>query len=79
MPLTKGELSPLLVKPREAQRLLGCSHKRLYALLADGALVSFKDGRSRKITLASLNEYVARGDRRFSRIATETANVSLCN
>jgi len=40
--------------------MLGCSHKRLYQLLADGELESFKDGRSRKITVASIQSRIAR-------------------
>lgn len=55
-----AEIAPLIVKPREARRLLSCSHKRLYELLNAGELESFKDGRSRKITTRSINSYVAR-------------------
>jgi hypothetical protein len=41
--------------------MLECGHKRLYQLLADGELESFKDGRSRKITVKSIEQFVARG------------------
>jgi hypothetical protein len=51
----------LVVSPRIACQMLSCSHKRLYCLLADGQLESFKDGRSRKITVASINARTARG------------------
>ena len=51
----------LVVKPRQACRLLDCGHKRLYQLLAEGQLESFKDGRSRKITVESIRRYIARG------------------
>jgi hypothetical protein len=57
-----GDLEgPLVVKPRVACQLLSCSHKRLYQLLGDGQLDSFKDGRSRKITVASIRQLIARG------------------
>jgi excisionase family DNA binding protein len=55
-----GDLEPLIVKPREACKMLSCSHKKLYQLLADGELESFKDGRSRKITVASIKRRIAR-------------------
>jgi hypothetical protein len=51
---------PLLVKPRDAWRMLGCGNTRGYELLAAGELDSFLDGRSRKITVASIHAYVAR-------------------
>jgi hypothetical protein len=51
----------LVVSPRTACLMLSVSHKRLYCLLADGQLESFKDGRSRKITVASIKARIARG------------------
>ena len=54
-----GDLGPLVVKPREACKMLSCSHKKLYQLLADGELESFKDGRSRKITVTSIKRRIA--------------------
>lgn len=53
------ELEPLVVKPKAACRVLGCGTTRLYALLRAGQLESFRDGRSRKITLASIHGYVS--------------------
>jgi hypothetical protein len=53
-------LEPLVVKPRDAWRMLGCGNTRGYELLAAGELDSFLDGRSRKITVASIHAYVAR-------------------
>jgi excisionase family DNA binding protein len=50
----------LLVKPSDACRLLGCGRTRLYQLLNAGELDSFKDGRSRKITVASIHRFVER-------------------
>lgn len=51
---------PLLVRPRDAWRMLGCGNTRGYQLLASGELESFLDGRSRKITVASIHAYIAR-------------------
>jgi len=56
-----GHLGPLIVKPRDARRMLSCSQKKLYELLRDGQLESFKDGWSRKITVSSIEQYIARG------------------
>ena len=38
----------LVVNPRTACLMLSCSHKRLYQLMVDGELESFKNGRARK-------------------------------
>lgn len=51
---------PLLVKPREAWRLLNCSNTRGYELIAAKELESFLDGRSRKITMKSIHQYIER-------------------
>ena len=50
----------LIVSPRRARRMLDCGNTRLYELIAARELESFKDGRSRKITVASIKAYVAR-------------------
>jgi excisionase family DNA binding protein len=39
--------------------MLQCGRKHVYQLIAEGHLVSFKDGRSRKITVASIEAYIA--------------------
>jgi hypothetical protein len=62
-------IGPLVVKPRAARTMLSCSHKKLYQLLADGHLESFRDGASRKITVASIERYISRG------LATGTSNL----
>jgi excisionase family DNA binding protein len=51
---------PLIVKPKAARVMLSCSHKRLYELINAKELESFKDGRSRKITTASIAAYIER-------------------
>jgi excisionase family DNA binding protein len=53
-------LDPLVVKPREAWVMLGCGNTWGYELLAAGELESYLDGRSRKITVASIHAYIAR-------------------
>jgi hypothetical protein len=52
--------TPLLVKPKTAWKMLGCGNTRGYELLAAGELESFLDGRSRKITVASIHQYIDR-------------------
>jgi hypothetical protein len=51
---------PLVVKPKVAWKMLACSNTRGYELLAAGELESYKEGRSRKITVASIRALVAR-------------------
>jgi hypothetical protein len=51
---------PLVVSPRRAQQMLDIGHSRLYELLSQGELQSFKDGKSRKISVASIRDFVAR-------------------
>lgn len=55
-----GKFEPLVVKPDVAWKLLACGRTRGYELLAAGELESFKDGRSRKITVASIKLYIER-------------------
>jgi hypothetical protein len=57
----------IVVSPRRARHMLDCGTTRLYQLLAAGELESFLDGRSRKITVASIRRYVER------RLSTTTA------
>ena len=51
---------PLVVKPRDARQLLAVGNTYLYELIAAGELDSFRDGRSRKITVDSIRRYIAR-------------------
>lgn len=55
-----GEAVPLVVKPKVAWQMLACSNTHGYELLAAGELESFLDGRSRKITVASIHRLIAR-------------------
>ena len=51
---------PLVVSPDRAKTMLDCGTTRLYELIAAGELESFRDGKSRKITVASIKARVAR-------------------
>jgi hypothetical protein len=55
-----NDLDPLVVKPKVAWKMLSCSNTQGYELLAAGELESYKEGRSRKITVASIKALVAR-------------------
>ena len=58
--LSPDSLEPLVVGPRVAWRLLGCSNTYGYGLLAAGELESYLDGRARKITMASIRSRIER-------------------
>lgn len=64
------DAEPLAVKPKGACQMLDCGLTRLYQLLNAGELVSYRDGGSRKITVASIREYQAR---RIAASQTEAA------
>ena len=53
-------IEPLLVRPRDAWRLLGCGNTHGYELLNAKELESFLDGKARKITVASIHAYIGR-------------------
>jgi hypothetical protein len=49
----------LVVSPRRAKHLLDVGNTRLYQLVNEKKLDSYLDGRSRKITVASIRRYIA--------------------
>jgi hypothetical protein len=52
---------PLVVRPKQAWAMLGCSHDTGYKLLERGELETYLDGGARKITgVASIKAYIAR-------------------
>jgi hypothetical protein len=55
-----GKDEPLVVSPRRARSMLDCGNTRLYELIAAHELETFKDGKSRKITVKSIKAYIAR-------------------
>ena len=57
---SKAPIEPIVVRPKQACILLGCGPTYLFDLLNKGELESYRDGRSRLITLASIKARVAR-------------------
>ena len=51
---------PLIVKPSGACRMLNCGRTHLYALLRAGEIDSLLDGRSRKVVVQSIHQYIQR-------------------
>jgi excisionase family DNA binding protein len=56
---SEGEIA-LVVSPGRAQQMLDCGEARVYELLKTGELRSYKDGKSRKILVASVHAYIER-------------------
>jgi hypothetical protein len=56
-----GDDERLVVSPRRARHMLDCGNTRLYELLKNNELDSYLDGRSRKITVASIHRHIAQG------------------
>src|SRR5450631_3554803 len=48
------------ISPKNARKVIGCGNTRFYELLNSGEIQSYTDGRSRKVLVASLRDYVAR-------------------
>jgi hypothetical protein len=55
-----GHDEPLVVSPARAKAILDIGHTKLYELLGAGELESYRDGKSRKITVASIKARIAR-------------------
>jgi excisionase family DNA binding protein len=55
-----GDLEPLSVSPRQACLLLGVGNTRLYELIRDGELSTYREGRARRITMQSIRARVSR-------------------
>ncbi len=56
----QSDTGPLVVSVRKAKQLLDLSHHQIYRLIARGELTSAKFGRARRITTASIHDYLAR-------------------
>jgi excisionase family DNA binding protein len=65
---TNHDAEPILVSPRQALRLLDISNSSLYELLRSGQIRSLHVGRSRRIPLEAIKEFVAK------RLAENPAN-----
>ena len=55
-----NQFEPLAVNPRQASLLLGVGITRLYELIGNGELESYRDGRARRITMQSIRRRVER-------------------
>ncbi len=55
-----SDLEPLSVSPRQACQLLNVGNTRLYQLIRDGELSTYREGRARRITLESIRARVSR-------------------
>ena len=55
-----GDDTPLVVSPKGAARLLNLGVTKIYELIANQQLESYRDGASRKITTRSICAYVER-------------------
>jgi Helix-turn-helix domain len=55
-----GGAAPLLVKPNAAMTMLCVSRAKLYEIINRRQIESFKEGKSRLITVASIHDYIAR-------------------
>jgi excisionase family DNA binding protein len=59
--------APFVASPNQAMRVIQVSRKKLYELINTGELESYTEGKSRRITVRSINEYIER------RLAAEAA------
>jgi hypothetical protein len=55
-----GHDNKMVVSPERAKQLLDIGTTRLYELLNSRELESYKDGKSRKITMRSITAYIDR-------------------
>jgi hypothetical protein len=69
-PVSDAQLGPngsLVATPNQTMSYIGIAREKLYALIAQGELESYTEGRSRKILWPSIHGYVKR------RLAAEAA------
>jgi excisionase family DNA binding protein len=59
--------APLVASPNQTMRAIQVSRKKLYELINAGELESYTEGKSRRITIKSINDYIER------RLAAEAA------
>jgi excisionase family DNA binding protein len=50
----------LALRPNEAARALGVGRDKLFALLAEGKIKSFREGITRLIPVSAIEEYLAK-------------------
>jgi excisionase family DNA binding protein len=59
-PTPENSIRPIVVKPKVVPSFGICGLTKVYSLIANGELESYRDGRSRLITVASIEAYVER-------------------
>jgi excisionase family DNA binding protein len=59
-PGTSALESALVASPNQTMRAIHVSRKKLYELINTGELESYTEGKSRRITVKSINEYIER-------------------
>ena len=52
--------APLVASPKQAMRAIQVSRKKLYELINTGELQSYTEGKSRRIIVKSINDYIER-------------------
>ena len=52
--------APLVASPNQAMAMIQVSRKKLYELINTGELESYTEGKSRRITVKSINDYIER-------------------
>jgi excisionase family DNA binding protein len=52
--------APLVASPNQAMRAIQVSRKKLYELINTGELESYTEGKSRRITVKSIHDYIER-------------------
>ncbi len=52
--------APLVASPTQAMRAIQVSRKKLYELINTGELQSYTEGKSRRIIVKSINDYIER-------------------
>jgi excisionase family DNA binding protein len=57
--LSDSEFGPLVVRPARAAVMLNCGLTQIYKLIDAGELTTYLDGHARKITVESINRYIA--------------------
>jgi excisionase family DNA binding protein len=55
-----SESKQFALRPNDAARSLGIGRDKLFALLADGAIRSFREGNVRLIPMSAIQEYLER-------------------
>ena len=53
-------MDKLLLTPEEASEVLGIGRTKVYALIADGDLLSVRIGNSRRVPRDAVDEFIAR-------------------